>query len=294
VVKKLSSFPISTKTNDKFAPDINYMTLLPTHEYFVFNGEIKPILEFTDCENNGGVYEVVRVEKSVPLFIDDHLLRFFKSAKIAKISVSYSGHEIESFLKLLIQKNNFSDGNLLISFKLNLKIFYIPHKYPTAKNYSEGVGCGLLFAERENPNAKVFQTQVRHKADKLISKNSYYEVLLVDNLGRITEGSRSNVFFVKENQIITPPGTGVLLGITRQIIIQLTKTLGFNFVEKEVFLDELSTFEALFISGTSPKILPVKQVGKTKFNPQNEILQTLIKQYNLLVNEYMEAKSLIK
>jgi branched-chain amino acid aminotransferase len=270
------------------------MALLPIHFYFVLNGEIKSVSEFVGSENDGGIYEVIRVEKGIPLFLDDHILRFFKSAEIAKISVSYSGHEIESFLKLLIQKNNFSKGNLLISFKSNLKIFYISHKYPTAENYSEGVNCGVLFAQRKNPNAKVFRTSVRQKANKLISENDFYEVLLVDNLGRITEGSRSNIFFVKENQIITPPGTGVLLGITRQKIIQLTKTLGFSFVEKEVLLDELSTFEAMFISGTSPKILPVKQVDKTIFNPQNEILQTLIKQYNLLVIKYLKAKSLIK
>ena len=268
------------------------MTLLPTHKYFIFNGKIKPVSEFIDCENDGGIYEVIRVVKGISLFIDAHLLRFYKSAKIAEISVSYSKYELESFLKLLIQKNGINEGNLLVSFKSNLKILYIPHKYPTAKNYSEGINCGALFAERENPNAKVFQTQVRQKANKLISDNGFYEVLLIDNLGRITEGSRSNIFFVRENQIITPPGTGVLLGITRQKIIQLTKSLGFNFIEKEVLFDELSTFDALFISGTSPKILPVKQVGKTKFNPQNKILQTLIKQYNMLVNDYLKTKSL--
>ena len=265
------------------------MTLLPTHKYFVFNDEIKPVSEFIESENDGGIYEVIRVEKGVPLFLEDHLLRFYNSAKIAKIAVTYSALKIESFVKLLIQKNNIYEGNLLVSFKSNLKIFYISHKYPTVENYYEGVKCGVLFAERENPNAKVFQTSVRQKANKLITENNFFEVLLVDNLGQITEGSRSNVFFVNDNQIITPPGKGVLLGITRQKIIQLIKKSGINFIEKEVPFDELHNFDALFISGTSPKILPVKQVGKILFNPQNEILQSLMKQYNLLVDEYVKS-----
>ena len=266
------------------------MTLLPTRNYFIFNDEIIPVSEFVDSENDGGVYEVIRVEKGIPLFLDNHLSRFCKSAKIAKISIAYSSQEIENFLKLLIEKNIMSEGNLLISFKSNLKIFCIRYKYPELKNYSEGVKCGVLTAERENPNAKVFQTYVRQKANKLISESDFYEVLLVDNLGRIKEGSRSNIFFVKENQIITPPGTGVLLGITRQKTIQIAKLLGVGFFEKEVLLDELSTFDAMFITGTSPKILPVKQVGKTLFNPQNEILQSLIKRYNLLVDEYVKIR----
>ncbi len=267
------------------------MALLPTYTFFILNGEIKPVSEFISSENDGGIYEVIRVEKDIPLFLEDHLLRFYKSAEIAKIRITYSSQEIERFLKLLIKKNNVKEGNLLISFKSCLKIFCIRYKYPELKNYYEGVNCGILFAERENPNAKVFQTSVRQKANKLISENGFYEALLVDNSGRITEGSRSNIFFVKENQIITPPGTGVLLGITRQKTIQLIKLLEINFIEKEVYSDELHTFDAIFITGTSPKILPVKQVGKTLFNPQNEILQSLIKRYNLLVDEYVKLHS---
>ncbi len=266
------------------------MTLLPTHNFFILNDEIKPASEFIGSENDGGIYEVIRVEKDIPLFLEDHLLRFYKSAEIAKIRITYSSQEIERFLKLLIEKNNVNEGNLLISFKSCLKIFCIRYKYPKLKDYYECINCGILFAKRENPNAKVFQTSVRQKANKLISENGFYEVLLVDNSGRITEGSRSNIFFVKENQIITPPGTGVLLGITRQKTIQLIKLLEIKFIEKEVYFDELHTFDAMFITGTSPKILPVKQVGKTLFNPQNEILQSLIKRYNLLVDEYVKIR----
>ena len=156
--------------------------------------------------------------------------------------------------------------------------------------YVDGAKCGILRAERENPNAKVFQTSVRQKANKLISENDFYEVLLVDSLGRITEGSRSNVFFVKENQIITPLGNAVLLGITRQKTIQLAQSLGIDFLEKEVFFNELSTFDALFVTGTSPKILPVRQVGETLFNPQNKILQTLMNGYNTLIDEYVKNR----
>ena len=266
------------------------MTLLPTHNYFILNGEIKPVSEFVGSENEGGIYEVIRVEKSIPLFLEDHLLRFYKSAEIAEIPIVYSRQEIEKLLKLLIEKNIVNEGNLLISFKSCLKIFCIRYKYPDIKDYFNGVKCGILTAERENPNAKVFQTSVRQKANKQISDNGFYEVLLVNNLRRITEGSRSNIFFVKENQIVTPPGTGVLLGITRQKVIQLIKLLGIDFFEKEILLDELSEFDAIFITGTSPKILPVKQVGRTLFNPQNEILQLLIKQFNLLVDEYVNPR----
>ncbi len=265
------------------------MTLFPIHNYFIFNGEIKPVSEFIPSENEGGIYEVLRVEKGIPLFIEDHLLRFKKSALIAQKTISYSDSEIKMFVKTLILKNKLEEGNILISCKTNLKIFPVSYKYPTGEMFKNGVKCGILKAERENPNAKVFQTLVRQKANKLISENDFYEVLLVDNLGRVTEGSRSNLFFVKENKIITPSGNNVLLGITRHKTIQLIQLLGYNFIEKEVSFNELSSFDALFITGTSPNILPVKQVGEILFNPQNVILQALMNGYNTLIDEYVRG-----
>ena len=267
------------------------MTLFPIQNYFIFNDKIKPISEFTSSENDGGVYEVIRVKNGVPLFLENHLIRFFRSAEIANIPVFLSMQKISGFVKLLIEKNCVDEGNLLISLKLNLKIFSIPHKYPTSENYFRGVKCGILFIERENPNAKVFQTSVRKKANKQIGENDFYEVLLVDKSGVITEGSRSNVFFVKEDKIITPPGKSVLLGITRQKTLEIAENIGVNLFEKDILLDELSSFDAMFITGTSPKILPIKQVAEISFNPQNEILQSLIKQYNLLIDKYVKMYS---
>ncbi|NQU53526.1 MAG: aminotransferase class IV [Bacteroidetes bacterium] len=267
------------------------MALFPIYDFFIINGKIKSVSEFIPSENNGGVYEVLRVVNGTPLFLEDHFLRLLKSSQIAGKNVNYSELEIRNFLNLLIQKNKVKNENLLISFKTNLKIFFIAHNYPLVEMYTEGVECGILHAERENPNAKVFQTSVRKKANEMILGKGLYEVILVDNQGRITEGSRSNLFFVKGNQIITSPGNNVLLGITRQKTIQLAQELGFAFLEKEVFLDELSIFESVFITGTSPKILPVNKIGNVAFNPQNEILQMLISRFNQLIESYINKFS---
>lgn len=264
------------------------MALFPKHNYFLLNGKIKPIPEFIPAENNGGIYEVLRVFGGVPLFMEDHLLRFYKSAGIAGKTIIFSEMEIRNFLKLLIQRNKVSEGNLLISYKSNLKIFFIPHNYPSEKKYEEGVICGVLEEERENPNAKVFQTSVREKANEIILKHGFYEVALSDKHGRITEGSRSNLFFVKGHKIITSPGNSVLLGITRQKTIALMKKLEVDFEEKEVMLKDLHLFDSVFITGTSAKILPVKKIGEISFDPQNEIVQRLITAYNLLIGEYVK------
>jgi branched-chain amino acid aminotransferase len=265
------------------------MAVLPIHKYFVFNNEIRPTRDFVPAENEGGIYEVLRVVQGIPLFLEDHLERFYHSAQIAGKTITFSENQIKEFLKNLIEKNETNEGNVLISCKINLKAFFIPHNYPTDKMYKEGVSCGILKAERENPNAKVFQTTVRQQADKMLAEQGFYEVLLVDHLGKITEGSRSNVFFVKGKELITAPQNKVLLGITRQKTIRLAENLNIQVKETEIELNELSNYDAAFITGTSPKILPIKKVDQITFIPQNEIVRQLITSYDVLIENYLAS-----
>lgn len=272
---------------NKFTTNQLKMAVLPIHKYFVFNNEIRPNEVFVPAENEGGIYEVLRVVKGIPLFLNDHLERFFHSAQLAGKVIPYTENQIKEFLGNLILKNEKPEGNVLISSKVNLKAFFIPHNYPTNEMYSEGVYCGILKAERDNPNAKVFQTTVRQSADKLLAEMGFYEVLLIDNLGKITEGSRSNVFFVSGNELLTAPPDKVLLGITRQKTIQLATNLGIQVHESEIDLNELKNYSSAFITGTSPKILPIKKIGQFNFNPQHEIVRLLMKSYNEMIEDYL-------
>jgi branched-chain amino acid aminotransferase len=177
---------------------------------------------------------------------------------------------------------------VLISCKTNLKAFFIAHNYPSANQYKLGISCGLLHAERMNPNAKVFQTEVRKQANRLMETKGFYEVLLVDHEQRITEGSRSNVFFIKGDEIITPPGKQVLLGITRQKTIACANRLNLNVSEAEIHLDALTGFDAAFITGTSPKILPVNEVDGHSFDANNKVLRSLMSEYNKIIQEDLQ------
>ncbi len=264
------------------------MALLPIYNHFIFNGKLTPVAEFIPSENEGGIYEVLRVENGIPLFLEDHLSRFYQSAEISGKSILFSHNEIQSFLMELIKQNKVQEGNILISCKTNLKAFFIAHKYPGKKDYAEGVNCGILYAERANPNAKVFQTSVRQKANELIAENLFYEVLLVNTDKYITEGSRTNVFFVKGNSIVTPGANKVLLGITRKKTIQCAAELGFSVIEKEINIENIADFDAVFLTGTSPKLLPVKSIGEIEFNVANKVLRKLMEQFDYTIREYIK------
>lgn len=268
------------------------MAILPIHRFFVFDGEIRETAFFVPGENNGGIYEVLRIVNGIPLFFEDHLERFYRSAKLAGKTIRFTAQEISTFLAELIGTNEVTEGNVLISCKIHLKAFFITHKYPTTAMYHQGVTCGILKAERDNPNAKVFQTSVRQQADKMIKEKDFYEVLLADHHGFITEGSRSNVFFVKNGLLFTSPGNQVLLGITRQKTLDIAEKLNIELVEAWLPLTEVSSFEAAFITGTSPKILPIRQMDEIDFDPQNLIVRKLMMGYDELIMNYLKIRKI--
>ncbi len=143
-------------------------------------------------------------------------------------------------------------------------------------------------AVRINPNAKVLNIQARQKANNVIVEKKLFEVLLLDVNDFITEGSRSNVFFIKDNVIYTPPGKDVLQGITRKNILHICEQQNLSLIQKNIHLSELENFDAVFLSGTSLKVLPVKNIETHFFGTKNKTLQQLMDLYHVLIKQYIK------
>ncbi len=265
------------------------MAFTPIRDYFVLNNSIELLAAFVEQNNEKKAYEVLRVAKGIPLFFEDHLNRLRLSAKLAKMELRLTDNEILQLLFKLIEFNKISEGNIYLAFYKSFTAYFIPHKYPTSEMYNTGVDCGIMSAERENPQAKILQANVRAQTDELIAKNNFYEVLLTDRQQRITEGSRSNVFFVKGNEIFTPPGKDVLLGVTRKKTISLATELGFELIEADILIEDLENYQAAFLTGTSPKILPIRTVNGLSFDVKNQIVRQLMKAYDALIESYSRS-----
>jgi branched-chain amino acid aminotransferase len=123
---------------------------------------------------------------------------------------------------------------------------------------------------------------------KTLEKENVYETLLVHPKGYVTEGSRSNLFMIRDNQVFTAPIKDILPGITRKYIVQVCKDLKLNYQEKRVLRQELLTMDSLFITGTSPKALPIRNIYDKQFNVNHPILKSIIKEYDKLIFKYLE------
>ena len=88
------------------------------------------------------------------------------------------------------------------------------------------------------------------------------EAVLLNEAGHVAEGTADNIFVVKNGILTTPPATdGALLGITREVVLDIAKSLGIVVIEASLGPYDLFTADAVFLTGTGAELIPVKTVS---------------------------------
>lgn len=263
---------------------------------FILNNTLLSSKAFNADELNKGkvIYEVIRIINGTPLFYQQHVERFFNSVINSGFKITLSKESIAQRIKSLIETNKLKEGNIRfqVNFtkdnKTTFSAWACPFFYPQKELYKSGAILSTIKAQRENPNIKIYNPDLLNNVFSRINKNNIYEILLLNKDGLITEGSRSNIFFVVGNNITTPPLSSVLPGITRLKVIDIAKKTGIECNEVDINYNSLPKFEGAFITGTSPKVLPVAKIDEVIFNPEHSAIISIMNKYNNLVDEDIE------
>lgn len=263
--------------------------------FYINNGEIVSSCDFNSSIliEGPGIYEVLRVINYKPLFVQDHIQRFFNSAKYAKFKLDFDQNDILKRIKSLIEINKMHLGNIRFQFiehpdHGNLFLAWAtPYNYPSTDQLTSGVELISISANRENPHIKSANLPVRELSENLINEKQVEEILLVNDLEFITEGSRSNIFFIKENKVYTPKADLVLEGVTRAKIIKLATQNNVVLSEENIPLKEIDKFEACFLSSTSKSVLPVNQIDNINYEVSNDCMHKISTLYKELMANYL-------
>ena len=237
-------------------------------------------------------YDVLRLINAKPLFAKDHFLRLKISVMSVTPEIQISEEHFLSKLLNIINSNKLTNGNvktLIYIDKQNksysIECKQIPHHYPKTADYRFGVDTITYKFTRDNPHNKIWNQELREITDKMIIENNIYEVLYINDENCLTEGSRSNLFFINDNELISAPSSEILLGVTRKFILEEANIIGLKLIEKKIDLNEIKNFDAAFISGTSPNILPIKKIDEIEFSVNNPKLRLLMKNFDILIKE---------
>lgn len=271
------------------------------NKYFIAKGQVTKCEEFKNYDTSKGkcLYEVIRVSEGIPIFLMEHLERLENSAQIMKYKLIITRNEIINAILNLINKNAVLEGNIKLvinydpndgekvsAFDESFLAYFLEHKYPSELEYTQGVETITYKGERKSPNAKVIDSDFREKVNQKITSMGVYEAILVDHSGFITEGSKSNIFMVQDSIVITSKIENVLPGITRQFIIKVCSKLNIDFQERNIHEKDLKSLTGLFISGTSPKVLPIKSVDELSYNSStNSVINSIMLGFENEINK---------
>lgn len=227
------------------------------------------------------VYEVIRVKNGEPVFLREHYYRLGRSLASLGIMIPFSLEELSWRIGDIVRDGSIDNHNIRLEVDVSghSVIYMSPTHYPEEELYQSGVRTDLFRGERKNPNIKMMDQELRDATDKAIKAGNVFEVLLEDRRGNITEGSRSNVFFIRGQQVVTPPIDQVLPGVTRGRIIDIISDMGLDFAEQSVPAAKVCEYDAVFLSGTSLEVLPVSDIGNVHFDADNEVLRKIMSGY---------------
>lgn len=263
--------------------------------YYSENGVFREVNSLDPSVFSKGtvLYEVLRIWQGKALFLEDHMNRLQQSLKLSGYSYDVSIATIRELLSELTKINALTIGNVKVNIVFTedqpvVYAFFIPYAYPNAGMYERGVTAEFFHASRNNPNIKKLNPEMISQVNAIIKERQLYDVLLVGDDGVITEGSKTNVFFIRNNEIYTAPGSLVLRGITREKVISLCNDQGIKIHEALLHKEKLSDFNAAFFSGTSPKILPIRSISGIEFHTDDPLVLKLMKVYDDLIDSYLQ------
>lgn len=211
-----------------------------------FIEEEKTFLHFSDLsiQRAYGVFDFFKIINGQPIFLDEHLERFYFSAEQMRLPVRQSKEELKNTIIEFIEKNAAINTGVRITLtggtsddgyqlgKPNLVIALRPFSPLTEEQFEQGIRMITYQHQRQLPHVKTIDYIMGVWLQPLIKQNNVDDVLYHLN-GFVTETPRSNFFIITEDNRIVTPAKNMLKGITRNKLIEVAKT---KFIVEEEML----------------------------------------------------------
>jgi branched-chain amino acid aminotransferase len=187
----------------------------------------------------------------------------------------------------LLARNQRENCNIKLLACRGQYVIYLSRTfYPDEAVYNTGVSTASIEVERPDPNAKVRRESYIETIGKFRQEQQVFEALLLNKEGYYTEGSRSNLFFVKKGEscVYTAPSSMILEGVMRRHLLLLCEELGVPVIQQAVSKVEIDQVEAAFLTGTSIKVLPIASIdGVSYASSAHPLIQRLMQGFNAYI-----------
>lgn len=219
-----------------------------------------------------GVYESTKVIKGKAFYPEKHIGRFFNSARLIGMEMGFFEREVLGWINKFINDEKldnallrlFAYGDTEENKKARIYIFALGLTFYPNTFYSQGIKAITYTGERFLPQSKNFNMLLNFSAFRLAQDKGAVEALLINRDGFVLEGTRSNLFIVEKERIITPPAEHVLSGVTRDLLIQWTREKNTPVAEEKITKERLYNAKEVMITSTTMNVLPVVSIDEKK------------------------------
>ncbi len=290
------------------------MPITPVEKIWM-NGELVPwdearIHVLTHALHYGsGVFEGVRAyetARGAAVFrLTDHLRRLERSAKLYYMSLPYSVEELVQATKDVIAANGlmacyirplaYRGYGEMGLFPLKATVDCIVAVWPWGTYLGdEGVKHGIR--AKVSTIQALGHTQLARAAkatgqylNSILAKvevvnAGYDEAIMLDDHGRVAEGSGENIFLVRDGAMYTPfPADGVLEGITRDTILRIAGSEGIRAEERTLSRHDLVLADELFFTGTAAEIVPIREVDDHPIGEPGPVTRRMQERFRAIV-----------
>jgi branched-chain amino acid aminotransferase len=231
-----------------------------------------------------GVYEVLRTYDRRPFLFAEHMRRLRASAArialpcpltdealLARIddTVTAAALEGEAYIRILLTRG---EGDIVYDPSAcpspSIVIIAKAHREAPAEAMANGVNLSIVSVVRNHPGSVDPAIKSNNLLNNALAMQQAYregtfEALMKNHRGELCECAQSNIFFVRDGVLLTPPvQAGLLVGVTRGFVLELAAATGRRVEERALLEDDLASMHEAFLTSTTREIVPVVRIGR--------------------------------
>jgi branched-chain amino acid aminotransferase len=228
-----------------------------------------------------GVFEGIRAYNGRVFRLKEHIDRLYDGIKSIMINLSETKEEMKEIILQTLRENNLKDAYIRVVISRGTGDLGLdPRKCPRPtvvvitdkitlypkEMYENGLKVITATTRRNIPEGVNPQMKSLNYLNNIMAKieanqAGVLEAIMLNNENYVAECTGDNIFIVKNGKLITPPTyAGILIGITRNAVIELAENMGIPVIEKNFTRHELFTADECFLTGTAAEVIPVVNV----------------------------------
>ncbi len=228
-----------------------------------------------------GVFEGIRAYNGKIFTLDEHLDRLYDSATAIKLKIPITKAEMADAIKKTMEANNQKDAYIRLVVTRGVgKLGLDPNKCATPQViiitdtielyskalYENGLDIVTVTTIRNHFSALDPKIKSLNYLNNILAKIESIqagagEALMLNKDGYVAECAGDNIFIYKDNTLLTPPASaGILIGITRNVVMKLAANMGIRVKEELMTRYDLYIADECFLTGTAAEIIPVVKI----------------------------------